>query len=83
MALGRSQASVLAYLRGHWPDFITPTQIGECVGGKTLAGAKRHSSWASPICLSLVKKGLADRSPVGSYRYKPQSMGEFKELKAR
>lgn len=67
MNLSTNEQNVLSYLK-QWPnDFISPTQIGRVVGGK-VRGIYRHSSWASPICKRLVKKGLVMRSEQGWYK---------------
>lgn len=76
MNLSTNEQNVLNYLR-QWPnDFISPTQIGRIVGGQYAARdlrnrirfVYRHSSWASPICKRLVKKGLVMRSEQGWYK---------------
>jgi len=53
--------------------WVSPTVIGEVVGGLMLpgySGGLRHSSWASPICLRLVRFGLLERNTKGHYRIK-------------
>lgn len=71
MKLTYNEQNVLDYLK-QWPnDFISPTQIGHNVGGQVLGyygWQYRHSSWASPICKRLVKKGLVERSDKGWYK---------------
>lgn len=60
--LTANEHDVLTYLQsqGVW---ASPTEIGEKVGG-----GNRHSAWASPICLRLVKLGLVRRHTCGWYR---------------
>lgn len=75
MELSTNEQNVLDYLK-RWPnDFISPTQIGHVVGGRG-KWAYRHSSWASPICKRLVKKGLVERSNEGWYKVKLSTFGQ-------
>jgi hypothetical protein len=60
MKLTLRQQETLKWLKGK--DFTPPTEIGHLFGG--------HSSIGSPICLSLVKLGLLERSPKGYYKIK-------------
>jgi len=70
-----NQQRVLNYLKEKG-GFISPTQIGRDVGGKAVGvlgqqlNYYRGSSWASPICISLRRKGLAERNDKGHYRFK-------------
>ena len=64
--LTRKQQEILSYLKGK--PWASPNKIGMDVGGKTASGLWRHSSWASPTCLKLVKKGLLERNKAGQYR---------------
>ena len=74
--LYRSETNVLSYLRRNRDRWISPTEIGKEVGGYVVSehwtglGRRylRHSAWASPICLRLVKKGWAVRNKRGWYR---------------
>ena len=60
---------ILSYLQCR--DFTTPTSIGfrhaEAFGYNINT---HHSSWASPICLRLVKKGLLVPNDKGHYKLK-------------
>ena len=44
-------------------EWIRPTDVGFAVGG-----AFKHSSYGSPICMEMVKRGLAERNDKGHYR---------------
>ena len=63
-----SETAVYNFLKGVSPKWYSPTDIGQIVRGNGY-----HSSWASPICLSLKKKKLVNRSAVGKYRVPPPS----------
>jgi len=67
MDLSYNETKIMAYLEG-MSDFVSPTEIGFGCGGLTSSGRPRHSSWASPICMRLVKKGLLVRSDHGWYK---------------
>lgn len=70
--LTANENKILNYLKSEWDVYdqqyrwISPTWIGEACGNKAYVSA---SSWASPICLRLVKKGLIKRNKKGWYRY--------------
>ena len=72
MELTLNQEKVLIFLKEHkkrFPNapFVSPTEIGNLVGGINRNGIMRHSSWASPICKQLVSLGLAERNDYGHY----------------
>lgn len=62
-----NETFILSYLYGR--DYTSPTEIGrahaEMFGIKSL---NHHSSWASPICKRMVKKGLLIRNDKGHYK---------------
>ena len=68
MRLTENQDKVLEFLKHQKNEFISPTDIGYYVGRMNSAGIWRDSSWASPICKSLVKKGLVERNDKGYYK---------------
>lgn len=45
--------------------FISPTKIAHLVFGQE---SHKHSAWASPICLRMVKAKLLKRSKKGHYK---------------
>ena len=45
-------------------QWTSPTNIAALV----CPGTGRHSAWASPICLRMVKKGFLERDNRGWYR---------------
>lgn len=49
-------------------NYISPTEIGNKLGP-----IGSHFSWASPICLRLVKKGLLIRNLKGHYKLKDKN----------
>ncbi len=61
MKLTRVQSEVYNFLKEYYPAYVSPTFIGYTMKGK-------HSAWASPHCLELVKNGYAKRSKIGWYR---------------
>ncbi len=63
----KNEKKVMTYLEG-MIVFVSPTEIGHGAGGLYSTGYPRHSAWASPICLKLVKAGLLERSDYGWYR---------------
>ena len=69
-----TENAVLEYLKDM--GYVSPTEIGNNVGGYVVnsdtSGYKqlRHSAWASPICLRMVRKGLLKRSDKGWYKIK-------------
>ena len=65
--LTQNQQDTLDYLEVKYPLWVSPTQIGHDVGGWN-----RHSTWASPICLGLVARGLLERNDKGWYRFIPE-----------
>lgn len=67
MKLTKNEQWILDYLKGK--DYVSPTVIGKSHASVTgSAGFTHHSSWASPICLRLVKKGLLVRNEKGHYK---------------
>ena len=67
MRLTKNQENILGYLKD-CKDYVSPTEIGNNVGSRNSRGILRHSSWASPILKSLLKKGLIERNNQGWYR---------------
>lgn len=67
MGLTENQENILRYLKER-KGYVSPTEIGHDVGGMNRRGILRHSSWASPICKSLLNKGLVERNDKGWYR---------------
>lgn len=54
-------------------DWVSPTNIGQKVGGRMLDSIElRGASWASPICLRLVRFGVLQRNYEGHYRVRPR-----------
>ena len=56
-----NEVDILDFLKDR--EYVSPTEIGNVVGGHVIdtsyvSGYKklRHSAWASPICLRMVKK---------------------------
>lgn len=81
--LTKNEQRIVDYLADHRfrPEgaWTSPTMIGEIVGGRTLPGYSdrlRHSSWASPICLRLVRFGFLERNEKGHYRILRQAGGK-------
>lgn len=69
MRMAEKEQLVLEYLR-NTTAFVGPEEIG-CAA---LYGSKvTPSSWASPVCKSLVAKGLVERNEKGHYRIKEES----------
>ena len=60
--LTKNQQAVYDYLKAANGKFVSPTEIGNEVGGWP-----KHSAWASPICKRLVELGLAKRHKCGWY----------------
>ena len=50
--------------------FVSPTEIGNNVGGFSLGGLKRSSAWSCRILKRLIDKGLVIKNEKGFYRYK-------------
>ena len=50
--------------------FVSPTEIGNNVGGFSLGGLKRSSAWSCRILKRLIAKGLVIKNEKGFYRYK-------------
>ena len=69
MKLTRTEQWVMDYLQD--TDWTSPTDIGRAYGVS-------HSAWASPRCLSLVKKGLLERNERGHYRRTMQPISKLK-----
>jgi len=70
----KNQAEIMMYLYNR-NYYTSPTEIGNEVGGYVIgadysSGYKqlRHSAWASPICLRMVKMGLLKRNKRGWYK---------------
>ena len=68
MKLTLNQEAVIAYLRSKPDLWVSPTEIGNYVGGLSSGGLPRHSAWASPICKKLVTLNLAERNERGFYK---------------
>lgn len=68
MGLTKNEKAVLEFLK--FRKYLSPTEIGNAVGDVTARGYLRGSSWASPICLKLVGKGLLIRNRCGWYKLK-------------
>ena len=70
--LTKNEQGIVDYLDGCRGVWISPTDIGQIVGGMTgedsLKPRLRRSSWASPICKRLVRFGLLERNASGHYR---------------
>jgi hypothetical protein len=64
--LSDNEMKVFIYLMNNNTRVISPTEIGNKVGG-----SGRHSAWASPICKRLVKHGIIFRSAKGHYYFDP------------
>ena len=58
---------VYKIIQSKMPDWVSPTRIGMSIGGITLGGLQRHSSWASPICVRLVGRAIIQRTSTGQY----------------
>lgn len=76
--LTKREKWVLEYLKGCYEvdyqlsgGWVSPTQVGAAYGWFGLGKEGRHSSTGSPICKSLVSKGLIERSEYGHYRWIP------------
>lgn len=63
-----NQKKITNLLNQIYPAWTSPTNIAK----KLFPNTNRHSSWASPICLKLVKKGYLLRNNEGWYRIKIQ-----------
>lgn len=74
--LTKNEQRIVDYLADRAGLWVSPTQIGAEVGGMVGEGSVkphlRHSSWASPICLRLVRFGLLQRNYEGHYRVRPR-----------
>jgi hypothetical protein len=69
----KNYADILEFLKDR--DYTSPTIIGQSVGGYVINAEYdspykqlRHSAWASPICLRMVKMGLLRRNKKGWYK---------------
>lgn len=74
--------AILEYLfrrTGYTHEYLSPTQIGNDVGGRKASGGLRHSAWASPTCHELVDMGLAERNERGHYRITPRGAAELRD----
>lgn len=66
MKLTKSEEWIISYLKGK--DYVSPSVIGKTHPQAFGFSETHHSSWASPICLRLVKKGLLLRNDKGHYK---------------
>lgn len=66
MKLTKAEAWIISYLEGK--DYVSPSVIGKAHSQTFGFSETHHSSWASPICLRLVKKGLLLRNDKGHYK---------------
>ena len=64
------QQKVYDYLLRLSPGYASPTQIA-----RDVYGGAATSSWASPKCLSLLKKGYVKRNKRGWYCATPEAHG--------
>lgn len=71
---------VLHYLKGCYETdyplsggWVTPTQVGAAYGWFVLQKQGCHSATGSPICKSLVAKGMIERNERGHYRWLPSN----------
>ena len=64
---------ILKFLNEH-RVFVSPTVIGNQVGGEYPNGYLRHSSWACPKLKKLVEYGLVAKSQMGG-QYKIRNRG--------
>jgi len=69
VSLGQTNLKIVHYLADKHPEFISPTEIGVEVGGKTKSGLTRHSAWASPKLKKLVRWGYVVRNSRGHYKF--------------
>lgn len=63
------ELDVLNYLQKN-SSWVSPSEIAREIGGYSIHGKRRNSSWASPICKQLVEKGLVERNDKGHYKAK-------------
>lgn len=68
MKLTKNQQWIIDYLRGK--DYVSPSVIGFAHAKNFGYSLNHHSSWASPICLKLVKMGILLRNENGHYKLK-------------
>lgn len=78
MALTGNQTKVLFYLAERPGIWISPTELGEDVGGKHYSLA---SSWGSAQAKTLLNQGHAERSDKGHYRITEQGKNAAAALK--
>jgi len=62
-----NERAICAVVEHKW---TSPTDIPKLIW----PGTRRHSAWASPICLRMVKKGYLERNERGWY--KTTALGE-------
>ena len=66
--LSKGYNDILVYLNKRYPEYVSPTQVGNVVGGLTSTGRPRHSAWASPKLQKLVRWHFVERSSNGHYK---------------
>ena len=86
--LTKRESWVLEYLKqcyekdypisGGWNS---PTNIGAAYGWFVLGTESRHSATGSPICKSLVQRGVIERNERGQYRWIPNDVKSDKPKK--
>ena len=73
MNLTPNEQQILDYLENPARGYVSPTKIAEALGKWESGGRYGASSWASPICLQLVRKGLVERNKRGCYKAKEEN----------
>jgi len=76
--LSNREQWVLNYLKGCYEadyelsgGWVSPTQVGAAYGWFALGKEGHHSAIGTPICKSLVAKGVIERNDKGHYRWLP------------
>jgi hypothetical protein len=65
--LGEVNNNILKYLNNE-DKYYSPTEVARAVGGLTLLGFPKCSSWASPKLIKLVRWGFVERNSKGHYK---------------